>query len=391
MKSVGIGLKATVSIREILPNEEKEVRELYQKSLGPIDELFFLLAFKDALKCRREQRGTNLVALLDGRVVGSVSLRIVIIEEKKVGLIDAIVTDKDLRGKGIGKSLLDSALAWFRERGCEAFYATADRYNSPSWNIFIHRGFTPYGLRSQLKDFGVNFIRLWFTEFYIVGAGTFFLKKEGVEMEVEMENVKEGGEAWYYLAAWLGSALLWCAPIRILTMGLDVFLPIVPSLFAAVGLSVFVHEFGHKLAARRFGLETTFKVWDSGLLFSFLLTLFFAGFYPAYGSTYIKRVDWRYNPGSKEIGWTYAAGPMLSLSLAYTLWAFQMVGGNGLFSMLILIGYQTSLILTIFNLLPIKASGGFAWDGRKIYTWNKTVWSLLVVGCALLILSNILL
>jgi len=379
MKVVNGGLGPQNFVREILPGEEKAVRELFKRSLGPIDRLFFLLAFRDALRSALEQRGTCLVVVSNGRVVGSVSLRILSYAEKRLGLIDAIVADRGFRGRGIGKSLLDGALSWFKERGCEAIYATADRYNSPSWNMFIHRGFSTYEFPGQLRDLGLNFIRLWFSEFYFVAVGNFFLKKASGE-----ERPREAGEAWHFLTAWLGLALIWW----ILAIRGGASFVLVPLIFAVAGLSLFAHELVHKLAASRFGLETTFKAWDSGLLFSSLLAVFLGAFFPAYGSTYIKQAGWRYDSKPREMGLIYGGGPTISSVLAALFWALSTLGGNELLVAMGRVGYVTNLVFVILNLIPIQAAGGFAWDGRKVFTWNKIVWSLLTLGLALLILID---
>ena len=369
-----------ISFREMLHGEESKVREFFEENLGVIDRIIFPLAFRDALKSAAKQLGTTLLALSDGEITGSVSLRIVVYSEKRIGLIDAIVTDKNLRGRGIGKSLLDQALSWFEKKDCEIIYATADRYNSPSWNMFIHRGFSPHELRGQLRDLGLNFARLWFTEFYIIGGGTFFLKKTS-----EKERRGEAGEGWHFLIGWLGlSLILW-------TMALRQGSPFnIPLTLGVAGLSLFTHELAHKIAASRFGLETTFKAWDSGILFSSLLAVLLGALYPAYGSTYIKQVDWRYDPKQKRTGAIYTAGPIVSLILAALFWASMPCFNNELL-MIGKMGYVTNYVLVIFNLIPIQAAGGFAWDGRKIYSWNKTVWTLLAIAIGLLILADRLL
>ena len=97
-----------VSIREMLPDEEREVRLLYKRSLGLIDRIAFTLAFRATLKSARRQMGSCLVALHEGRFVGSFSLKIISIAGQSIGFIDAIVTDKDFRGKGIGKYLMEN-------------------------------------------------------------------------------------------------------------------------------------------------------------------------------------------------------------------------------------------------------------------------------------------
>lgn len=369
-----------ISFREMLHGEESKVRDFFEENLGVIDRIIFPLAFRDAFKSAAKQLGTTLLALSNGEIVGSVSLRIVVYSEKRIGLIDAIVTDKNLRGRGIGKSLLDEALSWFEKKDCEIIYATADRFNSPSWNMFIHRGFSPHELRGQLRDLGLNFIRLWFTEFYIIGGGTFFLKKTGGK-----ENQTEAGIGWHFLIGWLGlSLILW-------TMSLRQGAPLnIPLTLGVAALSLFTHELAHKIVASRFGLKTTFKAWDSGILFSSLLAAILGALYPAYGSTYIKQVDWRYDPKQKGTGVIYAAGPIVSLILAAVFWASLPYLGNELL-LIGKMGYVTNYVLVIFNLIPIQAAGGFAWDGRKIFSWNKTVWTLLVIAIGLLILADRLL
>jgi len=239
-----------IFVREILLGEEKMVEELFKRSLGPIDGFFFRLAFREALNSALKQQGTCLVAVCEGMIVGSVSLRIMSYAEKKIGLIDAIVTDRGFRGRGVGKSLLDGALSWFKERGCEVIHAIVDRYNSPSWNMFSHRGFSTYEFRGQLKDFGLNFIRLWLSSFYFFAAGTFLIRKT-----IKEERLREVSEVRYFLTAWLGLTIIWL--IRVFRVGES--LALIPLAFGVAGLSLFAHELAHKLAASRFGLETIFN------------------------------------------------------------------------------------------------------------------------------------
>jgi len=73
-----------ILVREILPGEESKVRDFFERNLGVIDRIFFPLAFRDALKSAREQLGTSLVAVYNGEIVGSVSLRIVVYSEKRI-------------------------------------------------------------------------------------------------------------------------------------------------------------------------------------------------------------------------------------------------------------------------------------------------------------------
>lgn len=369
-----------VLVREMLPGEKDDVEGLFGRSLGLVDRIVFLLSFEDALKSSQRQSGGSLVAVHDGRVVGSVSMRFQPIRGRRTGFIDALVTDREFRGRGIGRSLVDVAISWLEERGCEVIYATADRYNSPSWNLFVHRGFSVYELPRQVGDYGLGFLRLWLAEFHFLGYGTFFLRRER-----ENDEPREIGEWWHFTAAWLGVSLVWL--IQALRTGLS--LSILPFLFAVAGLSLLAHELPQKLVGRRLGLETTFKAWGSGILFGSVLAVI-GSFFPSYGSTYVKQLDWWYEPRDKWTGIFFAVGPSVSLVLAYAFWALSLFASGGLLAASGRVGYSINLVIVIFNLIPVQAAGGLVWDGKKILTWNKAAWLTLFTGTAALFVLDIL-
>ncbi|MDH5199326.1 MAG: GNAT family N-acetyltransferase [Candidatus Bathyarchaeota archaeon] len=369
-----------VLVREMLPGKKDDVEGLFGRSLGLVDRIVFLLSFEDALKSSQRQSGGSLVAVHDGRVVGSVSMRFQPIRGRRTGFIDALVTDRELRGRGIGRSLVEGAISWLEERGCEVIYATADRYNSPSWNLFVHRGFSVYELPQQVGDHGLGFLRLWLAEFHFLGYGTFFLRRGR-----EGDRPRENSEAWHFTAAWLGVSLAW------LTQALRTGRPPVlfPLLFAVAGLSLLAHELPQKLVGHRLGLETNFKAWGSGILFSSLLAAV-GSFFPVYGSTYVKQLDWWYEPRKKGMGVFFAVGPSVSLTLAFAFWALSHFATGGLFAASGRVGYTMNLVIVIFNLIPVQAAGGLVWDGKKILTWNKAVWLMLFAGTAALVVLDML-
>jgi len=359
-------------------NEKEDVEALFARSLILIDKIVFQLSFKEAQKNSRKQIGRTLVAEYDGKIVGAVSMRIQNLKGKQTGYIDALVTDKELRGRGIGKSLVDEAISWLEDRGCEIIYATANRYNSPSWNTFIHRRFYLYEIPQQLKDYGFGFLRLWLGEFYFIGFGTFFLRRDK-----EQKRPHETGEVWHLLAALIGVSIVWW--IQILRNQGP--LTLVPILFAVVATSLFSHELSQKAIANKLGLETTFKAWGSGILFSWLLALI-GGFFPAYGSTYVKQLDWWYDPQKDKTGIVFALGPLISLVVGFVFWVMQNLTTSSLLMASARVGYTTNLLIVIFNLIPIEAAGGLVWDGKKIFKWSKTVWITLVIATLALIILD---
>ncbi len=369
-----------VLVREMQPSERGEVEKVFARSLNIVDRIVFQLSFEDAQKSAQKQSGGTLTAEYDGKIVGAVSMRIQLIQGRRIGYIDALVADKDLRGRAIGKSLVDGAVSWLEEHKCEVIYATADRYNSPSWNTFIHRDFHLYEIPQQLRDYGLDFLRLWLAEFHFIGFGTFFLRRDK-----EPKKPRETNEVWHLLAALLGVSTVWW--IQLLRSGGSITLA--SALFTVVAISLLAHELSQKLAARRFGLETTFKAWGSGLLLGWLLALV-GGFFPAYGSTYVKQLDWWYEPKRDKTGIIFAIGPLVSLALAFTFWTLPTLATSSLLVASARVGYTINLVIVIFNLIPIQAAGGFVWDGKKILMWNKTAWATLVIATSALIILDAL-
>ncbi len=187
------------------------------------------------------------------------------------------------------------------------------------------------------------------------------------------------------LAALLGVSIVWWIQI-LRTRGS---LTLVPTLFAVVAISLLAHELSQKLAARRLGLETTFKAWGSGLLLGWLLALV-GGFFPGYGSTYVKQLDWWYEHKKEKTGIIFALGPLVSLALAFAFWTLTTLTTSSLLMASGKVGYTINLVIVIFNLIPIQAAGGFVWDGKKILAWNKTIWATLVITTSALIILDAL-
>ena len=364
----------------MIEHEKTAVEALFKRSLGPIDIVIFSASLEDAIKLASSDKGNCLVAVIGDEIVGSVSVKIKEISGSLTGFIDALVMDKEYRGYGVASSMVDEAIKWLSHRKCETIYATADRYNSGSWNTFIHRGFSVYELPNQLRDYGLGFLRLWLAEFHFVGYGTFFLRKKD-----ENNNCLEANESWHFLFAWVGLFTIWA--IQALRMGHSIIA--LPVVLVVTGVSLFAPELLQKQIGRRFGLETVFKAWEPGIIFSLLLAVI-GSFFPAYGSTYVKKLDYRYDLSKKENGIFFTAGPSMSLLLAWCFWALSTVISDGAILAGVRVGYMTNLVNSLFNLIPVQAAGGFVWDGRKIVTWSKSVWLLLLVASLVLIIADIL-
>lgn len=274
--------------------------------------------------------------------------------------------------KGLVRPLADAAMSHFQEAGCETCYALVDRYNSPSWNMFLHKGFTPFEFNEQFKVFGWKILSLWLDTRYFFNPGTFILRKANKGSQV----VREVETGYHFLLAWLGfSFVLWMISIRH-----DVsWLNSIPFVLGVAGVSIFVHELSHKIVANSLGIKTIFKVWASGLIFSAFIALS-GTFLPFYGSTYIRQTDWAYNRDIKRMGLIYIAGPVVSLVIAFCFLGLTHWTNAESLVVLGIVGFWTNFVIVLFNLIPISP-----FDGRKIFLWNKTIWSLLVIGFTVLV------
>ena len=162
----------------------------------------------------------------------------------------------------------------------------------------------------------------------------------------------------------------------------------IPLVSGVVGVSILAHELSHKLIARSFGLKTVFKVWKSGLVFSFFLILL-GVLIPFYGSTFIKQRDWPYHKKIEEMGLIYSVGPVISLILASCFLGLTHWTNTEWLVALGIVGFWVNFVLALFNLIPIFPFSIF--DGRRIFLWNKIVWSLMVIWFALLLGAKIFL
>jgi ribosomal protein S18 acetylase RimI-like enzyme len=93
---------------------------------------------------------TTLLAVADGRAVGYAVVRL---HEKQghayalprtYAELDQIAVDPEWRGQGIGRALIDAAIAWAREKECPSIELSVWEFNQIAQKAFTSRGFTPY-------------------------------------------------------------------------------------------------------------------------------------------------------------------------------------------------------------------------------------------------------
>ena len=90
------------------------------------------------------QVGHILVARQDGVVIGMVNLLYTISTAlgDRVGLLEDMVVDADIRGSGAGSPLLKQAIELARTNGCKRITLLTDRTNEAAQRFYQRHGFT---------------------------------------------------------------------------------------------------------------------------------------------------------------------------------------------------------------------------------------------------------
>jgi Zn-dependent protease len=143
-----------------------------------------------------------------------------------------------------------------------------------------------------------------------------------------------------------------------------------------------LHELAHKFAAQRFGMWAEFRLSTMGMLFTFFsFALLQSGSLPimivAPGAVMIAGVM-----NLTEYGKISIAGPATNIAQALIYLIILLVTPvESVIGVLAYYGVQINAFLALFNLIPFGA-----FDGLKIYNWDKRAWGVAVAIAGVLVL-----
>ena len=154
---------------------------------------------------------------------------------------------------------------------------------------------------------------------------------------------------------------------------------IILSFFSIVTAFIF-HELAHKFMAQKFGLWAEYRMFPQGLLFALLLSVFVGFVFAAPGA-----VMFRGDTREFETGKIAASGPLANIIIAvFALIIYVFVLSETAFGQFFGFLCLINSVLATFNLLPFGPL-----DGVKIVRWNSTVWSILFIIAAVIMIAFI--
>ncbi len=134
--------------RDIKLIHHNELPSIFKKPIDASDVTCFSKKLED-------DNTLYLGAFIDSVLVGYIVLEIKriknndILVDNMVLSIESVIVDKDFRGKGIGKKLINKGYDYARENGITEIELTVWEFNEKALKLYLHEGFRP--LRTKLR------------------------------------------------------------------------------------------------------------------------------------------------------------------------------------------------------------------------------------------------
>lgn len=351
-------------VRPMRDEERPAVGRVMRSAFPPTEWVFF--------SCTED----TLVAERDGRIVGGAVLDTYPLPGGRTGgFIVWLFVAPEAQGLGIGQRLTEAALDLFEARGCDEVAACVEGYNTSSSKLFATRGFGILSPGEQLRRYGLTTPVVWWRMNHIFDIGHFVWARPC--------GVSTPHPAWQWAAAAvLGAAVQGLALWRQTGFG-----RVGAATWAAmltVPVVFGLRHLGMWLAARRQGIRTEYRMWESGVGLGLLLGLAFGQWYPAPGSLYPAGDRWTYREVLPRLAPVALAGALPMVVLAWVAW--WAAGWAGLPPALApwalglrWVAGSMALFDTVMAFFPFVSL-----NGRRLWDWNRWVWLAVAAPAAAL-------
>jgi GNAT superfamily N-acetyltransferase len=315
-----------------------------------------------------------LVADQDGKPIGAVVPKVFPLPGgRKGGLIAWVFTAPKARGTGAGQRLIEAALEFFEERGCDEVMACVEGYNTSSSKLFATRGFSILSPGEQFRRYGLGVCAMWIHAFHFIDVGHF--------LWVRPAAGRPDNPAMQWWGNWLANVLIYLLALwrqsgfRQLSLSAVVEIPLLLAMFLGIrSLSM------QWMARRRKMTTMRYRAWESGFPLSLAIALAFGGQYPVLGSFYPTSDRWRYRDLLPKLGPVALSGVLPALALTWGAWALSRFGGLETGPSRWLRSAMTIGQFLVFFDVVLVFFPFVSFNGRRIWDWNKLLWGFLALA-----------
>jgi GNAT superfamily N-acetyltransferase len=362
-----------ISVRRMHDGEERAVRALAERAFSRLESAFFSPPVH------------TLVAERDGQLLGAVAPTLFELPDKRrAGGIVWLMTDPKTRGLGVGGRLVEAALEYLKEHGCQEAFAGVEGYNTSSSNLFAARDFTIISPGEQFRRYGLlGTMALWLQTFRLGGDVGHFLWARPGAMRPDNPTLQ-----WWtstLVSALIFSLAVWRSSLAE-GLSLAIIFGAAPVILALFGL----REIVMRLAARSLGLSVRHRAWEAALPLSAGIAVIFGWFFPTPGSVYPQAGTWRYRNLVSKLGPMAFAGASAVLAFTWAAWALVRLGEPPLeIYEWLRAAHSAGQMLALFEvLLPFSIFVSF--NGRRVWDWSRPAWAVLaIVTLALFLVAGL--
>ncbi len=353
--------ESNVRIRPMVPEEMHTVYEVMRKSVPFLQRWFFTIS------------RNVLVAEQFGRILGAIVLKFIPLpEQRRGGLLSSLFTDPDVRGRGVGRMLVDGGIRFLEKNGVEEILSCVEGNDSCMANLLSSHGFSILPSGQQLRRYGFGVIPLWLRISHYIDIGRFLWIRPSADAVQ-----RSAAQRW-------GSILINALLLLLAVWSEGGFGTLEPVLFLSIPLACAMYLILREVAMRKAisssDLSIEFRMWESGFPAGLVLAAAFGFWLPVPGSVYPSQAGWEYGKLIPVLGRMACAGSLVVLVLT---WSATLV--------LLILPYESSAAywldsaklvgewLGLFDIaLPFIPYVSF--NGKKIWDWNTTVWLFMTLA-----------
>ncbi|MBL7162319.1 MAG: GNAT family N-acetyltransferase [Anaerolineales bacterium] len=352
---------SNITIRPMQAGEKKTVHGIMRQSFPLIQQWFF------------SWTPNVLVAERDGQLLGATVLKLFPLPGgRKGGLVYWVFTAPEARGLGLGQRLVEAALRFFEEQGCDEIMACVEGFNTSSNKLFATRGFSILSPGQQFRRYGNRVFSVWVSAFHFIDIGHFLWARPAAERPdsptLQWWGSVVANALIALLALWRGSGFHGFDPLACLA------LPLMVIFFFGL------RDLAMRFSARRYGLALRYRAWESGLPLSLAIALGAGRLFPMPGAVYPASDRWRYHDLLPRLGSIALAGALPALALTWGAWALSRFGAlppgiEAWLDFAMFVGKPLALFDIALPFFPFAS-----FNGRRIWDRNRVVWAVLAVA-----------